>query len=190
MNKKKLFIRLLIAFVIVFLVGATLTLGVRTKNGPLGVQSAGASTTTLTGCGTTKAVMKKSGYDLYGFRLLTVRLTREFTWCRDLHCEFFRTTPCWYGTARITSVVLSPPSLSTTALCLDCSIKTDWSQNTWRNQIQGGDWGYHSRLDSYYQFHVHQCFGIWLVNQCQNKSFSWKISIKGSGGWGGDYSWG
>lgn len=181
--------RMLAAAFAAALLTTALLVGVQTLNTP--IASASYIGDPLTGCGTSTATMKATVKNSLGQRLLTVKMAREWDWCRMLHCEYFRPTPCYWGAAPISSTVLARPSISTTNLAIGWSLVLDSITGQWKDRREGGDWGWHSEHDSYAQFHLVQCIDVWLVHQCSTRrSYSWKLVVDGSGQAHGNYKWG
>lgn len=185
----KVIIKILSLAFVCALISTSLFVGVQSVNTP--VAEASYIGNPLTGCNTTTAKMQAYGKDALGARLYTVKMSREFDWCRNLHCEYFRIVPCYYGNAKINSTAFAQPSISTTNLGIGWSLVIDKTWATWKDRIEGGDWGYHSELDTYAQFHVVQCIDVWLVRQCSTRrSYSWKLVVDGSGQSHANFKWG
>lgn len=134
----------------------------------------------LTGCGTSKETMR-SVRTVNWHTMWTVKLTRQWDWCRDLTCYFFYPVPCYYGTARVNNVVTTTVQFIPTSWCVGCDLHVDQMTEQYGNRIEGGNWGYHSDHLTVAQFHVSQCIDLWLVHQCTvKKSYSWGLRVNGA----------
>jgi hypothetical protein len=187
--KKNILIKVLVILFALALLTTAFFTEVSSKNTP--VANASYIGDPLTGCGTKTTTMKKSGYNVFGQRLFTVRWTIQDDWCRNLRCMYMMLHPCYWGNANLSNIVRGKPTIDTTSLGLGWSVHVDQVNSLWKDRIEGGDWGYHSEYDSVLQAHLVQCLNVWLFNTCSTKkSLNWKMVVDGSGQAHVNYNWG
>lgn len=108
--------------------------------------------------------LSASWYDKLGARLATVSYVK--TW----H---------WDGYSVTSAPRYEPPKASFTGFCIGCSFNLTWHDEFWY-PYNGGN--AHSGYANKIHFTIHQCFGVWLVNQClADRNESWSLRLHNNG---------